>query len=120
MSVREGKLRNGPALAGGSNFGGSNGGRAERNSESIEGVHQADRICEVGEFFVDEFGGGGFIIGVGNAGFGDPRYGFRPAERNAFGAAEYHARGAPNRDEHELVHGNAELEQIAGMHIDAI
>ena len=27
---------------------------------------------------------------------------------------------APNRDEHELVYGNAELEQIAGMHIDAI
>ena len=54
------------------------------NSESIEGVHQADRIGEIGEFLVAEFGGGGFIVGIGNAGFGDARYGFRPGERDAF------------------------------------
>src|SRR6185295_12708193 len=67
-----------------SSFGGRSGCRAEPNSKSIEGVHQTDRIGQVGEFFVAEFGGGGFVVSIGNAGLGDACYGFRPGERDAF------------------------------------
>ena len=87
-----------------SSLGGSSGSRAERNSQSIEGVHQADRIGEVSEFLVAEFGGSGFIVGIGNAGFGHARHGFRPGERERSRRTEYFARVAPHRHQDELVH----------------
>src|SRR5262249_49360122 len=42
-----------------------------------------------------------------------------PSERRAFALAEDISRLMPHRDQDELVHGQAMLEQIAGMHIDA-
>src|SRR3546814_16902383 len=48
------------------------------NSKSIEGIHQADRISEIGELSIVEFGSGSRVVGIGNAGFGDACYSFRP------------------------------------------
>ena len=34
----------------------------KRNSESIEDVHEADRICEIRKFLIAELGSGSFIV----------------------------------------------------------
>jgi hypothetical protein len=47
-------------------------------------------------------------------------YGLHPGERDAFADAEYATGSAPHRHKHELVNCNAELEQVTGMHIDAV
>src|SRR5882757_7833343 len=96
--------------SGGSGSSNGSGGRAERNSEAIEGVHQADRIAEISEFFVAEFGCSSFIVNIGNAGFGDACYGFCPGERGTFAGTEYFTRVAPHRHQYELVDGDPELE----------
>jgi len=64
-------------LCGISSFG-CRGRRAERNSESIECVHQTDRVCEIGKFLIGEPGGSGFIFGIGNAGLGYACHGLSP------------------------------------------
>src|SRR4051812_14600234 len=61
-----------------SSLDGRSGRRAECNSQPVEGVHQADRIGEIGKLLVAECASGGFIVGIGNAGFRNARYGFRP------------------------------------------
>src|ERR1700716_545938 len=103
-----------------SGFLGSSRGHAERNCHSIEGVHQSDRICQISEFLIAEFGSSGFVVSIGNAGFGYACDGFRPGERGALAGTEDFTRFVPHWDQHELVYRHAELEQIAGMHIDAI
>jgi len=42
-------------------------------------------------------GGIGFIVSIGNAGFGHACYGFRPSERDALASTEYVSRIAPHR-----------------------
>ena len=95
------------------------GGRAEGDAEAVEGVHQADRIGEIGKLLVVELGRGRLIVGIGNAGFGDARHGFGPGKGGAFAAAEQIARIAPDRHQHELVDREAGLQQVARMHVDA-
>src|ERR1700709_293638 len=80
--------------------------RAERNSESIEHVHQADRIGEIGKFLVAELGSRGFVVRIRNAGFGYARYRFRPGECDLFADTEPAACIAPHRHQHELFNGN--------------
>lgn len=46
------------------------GARTERNAEPVEGVHQPDRVGEVGQFLAVELGRGGFVVGIGNTGLG--------------------------------------------------
>jgi hypothetical protein len=83
---------------------GCGGGRTERNAEAIEGIHQPDRIGEVGKFLVAEFSGSRFIVSIGNAGFGHARYGFGPSKCDTFAMAEYIPCVTLYRHPHELLH----------------
>src|SRR4051812_38849586 len=86
---------------------GGSGSRAERNSKSIERVHQADGIGEVSELLVAEFAGDGLIVGIGNAALGHARHGFRPSERRTFTGAEDLPCVAPHGCQHELAYRDA-------------
>ena len=57
--------------------------------------------------FIAELGGSGFIVGIGNAGFGHPCDGLGPGERDTFAGTEYVTRIVPHRHQDELVDGNA-------------
>src|SRR6185503_14041443 len=75
-------------MLGTSSLAGGSGNRTKRNSQSVERAHQANGIGEVSELLVVEFAGRGLIIGIGNAGIGHSRHGFRPRQRSAFALAE--------------------------------
>lgn len=99
--------------------GGGGRRRAEADPEPVEGVHQADRIGEIGKFRVGEFGSGRIIGGIGYAGLENAGDGFRPGEGCAFAGGEDVAGIVPDGDEHKLLHRQAGLQQVAGMHVDA-
>src|SRR4051812_9206123 len=107
-------------LMGASSLSDGSGRRAERDSKTIERAHQADGIGKVSEFLVVEFDSGGLIVDVGNAGFGHPRHCFGPGQRGALARTVEFTRAAPHRHEQKLINGNARLEQVAGVHVDAV
>src|ERR1700761_1558170 len=94
--------------------------RAECYSKPVESIHQANRVCQFGEFLVTELRGHRNIFGIRNTGLSHPCHSFRPAKRAAFAGAEYRPRLTPHRNQHQLVDRKTGLEQIARMHIDAI
>src|SRR6202043_3819967 len=79
-----------------------------------------DRDRQIGQFLLGEHGRSGLEVDVRHGGVGDASDGFGPGKSGAFAWVKQAAGLAPRLDQDQLFDGEALLNQVTRVHIDAI